>query len=204
MAKNRRRAFLTRTSLISAGSAAGLNSAAVLGQSKTDASANSVVSFGWEVVNLQGNGADVYFRVAHSMRLHKVNIDVAFMITSGTANPGFAEVLCQGSVSRNAAPNFDNSQGPAYLPVLTSPVVTVHNPNNLTIINNPTLGQDCFYSVILKTWVPTDGTASATSRHVFAAPSLALDAGDYLVFHMDHAGVAGDGEMQVVLTYALI
>ncbi|MGA9981010.1 MAG: hypothetical protein WBQ08_20480 [Candidatus Sulfotelmatobacter sp.] len=57
--------------------------------------------------------------------------------------------------------------------------------------------------MILKTWVPADGTASSTSRHVSVARSLALNAGDYLVFNMSHAGVPGDAEMQVVLQYAL-
>jgi hypothetical protein len=31
-----------------------------------------------------------------------------------------------------------------------------------------------------------------------------LNKGDYLVFHMDHAGVGGDVEMQAVLQYALV
>ena len=57
--------------------------------------------------------------------------------------------------------------------------------------------------MILKTWVTADGTASSTSRHVRLAQSLALNAGDYLVFNMSHAGVPGDCEMQVVLEYAL-
>jgi len=35
------------------------------------------------------------------------------------------------------------------------------------------------------------------------ARSLMLNAGDYLVFNMSHAGVPGDGEMQVVLQYTL-
>jgi hypothetical protein len=35
------------------------------------------------------------------------------------------------------------------------------------------------------------------------ARSLMLNGGDYLVFNMSHAGVPGDGEMQVVLQYTL-
>ena len=35
-------------------------------------------------------------------------------------------------------------------------------------------------------------------------PGLLLERGDYLMFHMDHAGVQVKGEMQVVLTYALV
>jgi hypothetical protein len=33
---------------------------------------------------------------------------------------------------------------------------------------------------------------------------LQLNAGDYLAFHMDHAGVSVDCEMQVVLGYTLL
>jgi len=63
--------------------------------------------------------------------------------------------------------------------------------------------QNIFYSVILKTWVTSDGTASSTNRHVRVAPSVNLNAGDFLVFNMSHAGVPGDCEMQVVFEYAL-
>jgi hypothetical protein len=64
------------------------------------------------------------------------------------------------------------------------------------------LNQDQFFSVILKTWVPADGTASAASRQFVGYPSLQINTGDYLVFHMDHEGVALDAEMQVVLAYS--
>jgi hypothetical protein len=76
-------------------------------------------------------------------------------------------------------------------------------PHDLSVGADGFALQDVLYSVILKTWVPASGTASGTSRHQCATPSLALDARDYLVFHMDHAGVRGDAEMQVVLEYAL-
>ena len=58
-------------------------------------------------------------------------------------------------------------------------------------------------SIILKSWVPLDGTASSASRHVHTEPNLVLQRGDYLMFHMDHSGVKVKGEMQVVLTYEL-
>jgi hypothetical protein len=99
---------------------------------------------------------------------------------------------------------FDNSGGHDYTSFgLSSDFgsVTIVNPNNLTVAYDPVLYQDKFVSVILKTWVPSDGTASATARNVTAHPSLALNAGDYLVFHMDHAGVSVDAEMQVVINY---
>jgi hypothetical protein len=87
--------------------------------------------------------------------------------------------------------------------------VQVYNPNNFNVANSLNVVfdgvvlQNIFYSVILKTWVPADGTASGTSRHVAVAPSWKLAAGDFLVFHMNHAGTPGDCEMQVVLQYTV-
>ena len=64
--------------------------------------------------------------------------------------------------------------------------------------------QDLFFDVILKTWVPADGTGGYTSRQFSSQAALALNKGDYLVFHMDHAGVSGDVEMQGVLQYTVV
>ena len=164
----------------------------------------SVASFGWEITNINNNGADVYFKVDRNMTLNSVNIDMAFVPTS-VASTGVAEVLCYSGVSRGGAPTFNNSGGHAYVNFTADPnfgSVTIYNPNGLSVADDGTLYEDKFYAVILKSWVPSTGAASATSRQVLASPSLSLTAGDYLVFHMDHAGVAGDAEMQVVLQYA--
>jgi hypothetical protein len=161
--------------------------------------------FGWEITNVNNNGADVYFQVQRSMTLRSLEVDVAFMILSLPAAPGMAEVLCTAAVSRGGPPTF--APGPqAYIVLQNSPdfgAVQVYNPNNLNIGYNGNLGQDELMALILKTWVPSDGTASATSRHIgpLYFPGFPLNAGDYLVFHMDHAGVPGDVEMQVVLGY---
>ena len=160
-------------------------------------------SFGWEVTNLNGNGANAYINVPISMVLNSVNVDVSTMPLATNAS-GFAEVLCYGGVSRQAVPTFDNSGGHDYIIFAGSSdfgSVTLANPNNLSMVYDGTLSQDKFVSVILKTWVPSDGVASATARNVTTYPSLTLSAGDYLVFHMDHAGVSVDAEMQVVINY---
>lgn len=165
---------------------------------------NQSVSFGWEITDLNGNGANVSFRVQKNLLLASLNIDVALMITKTPASPGFTEILCQGGVSRGISPGFNAGPGPDYLPAVASSdfgAVSLSNPNNLTAVLNSTLAQDVFYSVILKAFVPSDGSASSASRQVFAQPNLQLNAGDYLMFHMDHAGVPCDGEMQVVLNY---
>ena len=160
-------------------------------------------SFGWEVTNLNGNGANAYFNIPISMVLNSVNIDVSAMpLATGAA--GFAEVLCYGGVSRQAVPTFDNSGAHDYISFALSSdfgSVTLANPNNLGMVYDGALSQDKFVSVILKTWVPSDGVASATARNVTTYPALTLSVGDYLVFHMDHAGVSVDAEMQVVINY---
>lgn len=195
-----RRQFLKAGS-IAVGTMAAQGCAASAGAS---AAGSQVAAFGWEVGNLFGNGANMYVEVLGNIVLNSVNVDVSAAILSTTA-PGFAEVLCTGGVSRQAVPTFNNSGGHAYPNFPTSATfgsVTPENPNNLTLYFNQNVSQDQFFSVILKTWVPADGTACATSRQFLGYPALALNTGDYLVFHMDHEGVALDAEMQIVLAYS--
>ncbi len=166
----------------------------------------SFASFGWEVTNLNDNGADVFFEVTSNMTVNSIDTDVAFMLTSPPASPGFAEVLCRAAVSPGERPKFYHGDpgGGFVSPRSRSFSKThIHNPNHLNVVDDGYLLQNIFYSVILKTWVPASGSASATSRHTSAAPALVLNAGDFLVFNMSHAGVPGDAEMQVVLQYTL-
>ncbi len=163
-------------------------------------------SFGWEVTNLDDNGADVFFEVTSNMIVNALDTDVSFMLTALPATPGFAEILCRAAVSRGERPKFQQGDPGASFVSPQSPNFSkthIYNPNKLNVGDDGYLLQDIFYSVILKTWVPKSGTASSTSRHVSATPSLVLNAGDYLVFNMSHAGVPGDAEMQVVLQYTL-
>jgi len=171
----------------------------------TSVTGSKIVGFGWEIVNLDNNGANVYFRVLQRMVLQWVDIDVAFMITSAPAVPGFAEVLCRAGVSRGAPPSFSGPPEDFILFPASSDfgAVQVHNPNNLTLGYDTALLQDAFYQVILKSWVPLDGTASSTSRNAHVEPNLVLSMSDFLVFHMNHAGVPGDAEMQVTMSYLL-
>jgi hypothetical protein len=201
MSKNGRREFLNRTTMMSLSNA--VNPAEH--SSENDEGTNATAGFGWKISNLNNNNADVYFRVARKMILNAVSIDAAFVVLSPPASGFWAEVLCIGYVNRGGAPAY-GAQGPSYLPLAASPdfgTVTVYNPNNLTVNSAPTVKQDVFYSIIMKAWVPVDGTASATSRHVVLEPSLILNAGDYLAFDMVHAGLPGDCEMQVVLAYSV-
>jgi len=104
-----------------------------------------------------------------------------------------------------AKPTFNDSPA-AYInfaPSTNFGKLTPHNPNKLNLGLGGVV-QDLFFNVILKTWVPADGTGGYTSRQVSAQTALALNKGDYLVFHVDHAGVGGDVEMQAVLQYNLV
>jgi hypothetical protein len=171
----------------------------------TTATGSKIAGFGWEIADLVNNGASVFFRVRRGMILQWVDIDVTFMITSAPAVPGFAEVLCRAGVSRDARPTF--SGPPQDLIVFpASPDfggVQVHNPNNLSIGFDGNLLQEAFYQTTLKSWVPVNGTASSVSRNSHVEPDLVLSTGDFLVFHMAHAGVPGDAEMQVTMSYVL-
>ena len=195
-----RRGFLKSGSIVlgalTAGTVTPVNATTTVTESK-------IAGFGWEIDNLDNNGANVFFEVRRGMILQWVDVDVAFMITSAPAVPGFAEVLCRAGVSRGARPSFS---GPPqdYILFPTSPDfggVHVHNPNDLSVGFDSVLLQDAFYQVILKSWVPVDGTASSTSRNAHVEPNLVLSTSDFLVFHMDHAGVPGDAEMQVTMSY---
>jgi len=149
--------------------------------------------FGWEISDINNNGADVLFEVARDMTLRSLAVDVAYMITAAPLLAGFAEVLCRIFVARGG-PSAQASPASGLFGNLQ-----VRNPNGLRVGFDPNVIQDLFYQVILKTWVPVDGTASAASRNVRLEPLLSLSAGDFLIFHMDHLGVPGDVEMQVVL-----
>jgi hypothetical protein len=172
----------------------------------TSVPGSKVAGFGWEIGNLHNNGADVYFRVVQGMVLQWVDIDVAFMITSAPAVPGFAEVLCRAGVSRGAPPTISGPPENYILFPASSDfgVVQVHNPNHLSIESDSVLLQDAFYQVILKSWVPVDGTASSASRNAHVEPNLSLSRNDFLAFSMTHGGVTGDAEMQVTMSYALM
>lgn len=205
--KTDRRTFVGGSGLALAGlsgTVTGLSSKAQA-SGKTSASP-SFASFGWEVMNLNNNGADVYFKAANNLVLAGADIDLAFMITTAPAAAGFAEVLCRAAVSPGGPPTFYHGDPGASFVSPQSPDfgnVEIHNPNHLSIGNDGYLLENIFYSVILKTWVPKNGIGSSTSRHVRVAQSLSLNADDYLVFNMSHAGVSGDCEMQVVFEYSL-
>jgi hypothetical protein len=167
-----------------------------------------VVSFGWELVDLFNDGADIYFPVEVDIHMTALEVDIATMLFLGTdvPGPGPLQVLCTGAVGRGAPPSF----GPppeATLNLSASSDVgaaAVYNPSDLEVAVDPsTAGQGGFLRITLKAWSPADGSASSASRHVRTTPNLRLDRGDYLGFHMEHSGPLVDAELQVVIGYHL-
>jgi hypothetical protein len=167
-----------------------------------------VISFGWELVDLFNNGADLYLPVEVDMYMIAVDVDIATMLFLGPApfGPRPLEVLCTGAVGRGAPPSF----GPPPQAALNQPAssnvgaVTAYNPSDLDVTLDPsTIAQDGFLRITLKAWSPADGSASSVSRHVRTAPNMLLNRGDYLGFHMEHSGPLVDAELQVVVGYQL-
>lgn len=163
-----------------------------------------VISFGWELVGLFNDGADVYYPIEVDMDMMSLDVDIATMLFLGPTAPGTLQVLCTGAVGRGAPPSF----GPPPDAPMNEPAssdfgtLATYNPSGLDVTLNPsTPGQDGFLRIILKAWSPADGAASSTYRHVRTTPNLRLHQGDYVGFHMEHAGLLVDAELQVVIGY---
>ena len=190
---------------LSAGAIVGTSGVASAADAATSPGHSQSISFGWAVDDLHDNGADVSFEILEDLVLVAADVDVATVLMSLPSTAGFQEVLCQAAISRQAPPAY----GPAPAGYLESPITTdfgkvaYYNPSGIATVGDAAPLQDKFVSIILKSWVPLDGTASSASRHVHTEPDMTLQKGDYLMFHMDHSGVEVKGEMQVVLAYAL-
>jgi hypothetical protein len=199
-----RRRFLGTGALALAGVTAGVVATSSGCGSSSEPIGRAATSFGWAVNELGNNTVYAYFRVAHSLTLETVNIDVSCVPCVGAKAPSFTETLCRAWISRGLAPSFNNGQvgSSDAIPAADFGTISVYNPNTLGLTCDAAPLQDLFYAVVLKSWVPMDGTAAAASRGVFARPSLVLRAGDYLVFSIDHSGVPGGVTVQAVLGYS--
>ena len=196
--KINRRKFLCGGSLAFAAATAG--TIGLLGCSSAHGTALSAAGFHWEVSGLDGNLAGAHFKVVKSVVLRGLNIEVAYAYASPAATSGYARLLCKVGVVRGAAPQFNGSgfQSP---PSEDFGSLRIDNPNNLTVVadSNPFL--NIFCATVLKTWVPQLPTACVSARQVRSDRGLSLRAGDYLVFQLNHAGVPGDGQMNVILEH---
>lgn len=164
-------------------------------------------SFGWAIKNMGVGGANTFFDVKTALTLNFLTMDVSFVNFSPQPSPVACELLCQVGVSRGAPPTFINAPTYNFKTVASGNFggVAVQNPLGFAFGPDPVplmVSQDVLISVTLKTVSPqTTATAAYTSRNVTVNPNLSLNAGDYLVFHMDHSGLTGNAEMQIVLGY---
>lgn len=159
--------------------------------------------FGWELVDLHNNGADLYFPVQDRVILRFLEFDTAFMLTAPPPSPGIIEILYTGGVHTGTPTFGDPPQVYEEFPHDdTFGQGVMVNPNNLTGPFNDHFGKGQFLSLILKSWSPADGTASSSERHVHTDLWTPVEPGDFLAFHMDHAGLQVDAEVQVVIGYS--
>uniref|UniRef100_UPI0025C0AE62 hypothetical protein n=1 Tax=Caldivirga sp. TaxID=2080243 RepID=UPI0025C0AE62 len=161
--------------------------------------------FGWEVVDLHNNGADAYFQVLNDLVIQWIDLDASYMLTKPPSSEGFAEVLI--TVGKASTPSFSQPpqvyqslpQSPAFTPI------TIINPNNLQTVADAYPEEGFIIRLILKSWVPSNGAASSVQRHVTVYPGIKVKSGEYIVFHMDHAGVGPlDCEIQATIGYNLL
>jgi hypothetical protein len=203
---DRRNFLLTSRDLMVGALAAGtLACAAGSGPSVVNAqnpTPSNVAAFGWEINNLGVGGGAVYLPLKNSVVLKTVDVDMSFSPLSAPSQPGFADVLCRGQVSRGGPPTFTGAEVnyfPPAAPQLGPPVS--FNPGSLQLGMDGFAFQDTFLNVILKAWITTEGTASQTDRHVQISPSLNINAGDYIVFTMSGGEIVVDAEMQIVMLF---
>jgi len=158
--------------------------------------------FGWEVINLHNNGVDLYAEVLRNVTFRWLDLDASYMITSVPASPNFAEVLFTMSISKEKPKFSPPPQLYESLPSVTDfRELEVHNPNSLKMVGGGKLVEGSLVRLILKSWVPVDGSGSQDHRHIFLPLGLRVEKGDYIVFHADHAGTEVDFEVQGVIAY---
>jgi hypothetical protein len=156
--------------------------------------------FGWEIGNLDNNGADIYVQIPRALTLDYLDLDVAFMVTA--PSEGFAEVLFTLGLT-STAPTF-SAPPQVYQSLPADPdfgTGEIDNPEGVGTVGGGQPGGGDLVNVILKAWVPADGTAAQDQRHVTLPLSVRAPAGSYLTCHMDHAGVTVNCEMQLALGY---
>jgi hypothetical protein len=126
-----RRQFLREGGVVLGAVTAGVTTKAAQVQTAATDPRKSAI-FGWEVSNINNNGANIFFQIIHGLKLESLDIDVAFVITS-TPALGPTNVLCTAGISRGAPPTFSSGlQGYPGFP--KSPEfgdAKASNPNNL-------------------------------------------------------------------------
>lgn len=202
---SRRRALTTGGALAASGIvAAQATNASAATPDTAGPSTIRTAGFGWELENIHNNGADIYFPVQDKLILRFLEFDTSYMLTAPPPAPGFIEILYTGGVHHGTPEFGDPPQVYEQFPPDGSFGTGVtNNPNNLVGPFNDQLGAGQFLSLIVKSWSPVDGTASSAGRHLHTDLYTPVGPGDFLAFHMDHAGLQVDAEVQVIIGYSL-
>lgn len=164
------------------------------------------LNFGWEAAHLNNNGCNLIVPIAQTMTIQKIQVDVSTMFLQPQwGATGYAEVLAGGWVTYGT-PVFsgdahDYNWGPAPWgsPTLAT---SFHDPNGIGPGGGVSPG--ALFTFILKTQAPADADRQAVIDNIgllVNGPATPGGPGNFLVFHMDHAGVPIDCEMQGVLYY---
>ena len=159
-------------------------------------------SFGWSVGDSPNGSACAYFKIARELTVSRVAVDASLLPTGGVSAT-FSRARCKAWISRGAAPAFINggaSTGPATISADFG-AISIANPASVAVNGDANLSQDVFYSAILSSWVPADGTDSAVARSVVAEPALVLNSGDYLVVGVEQSGGPGSVQLAMTLDY---
>lgn len=167
----------------------------------------NITGFGWKLTPLINNGGNAIFKITTPLTIQFLTMDVSFALIGpmGPLNQP-VEVLCQAFAG---TPGFSIS-GPTYSITTTpDPSITFGGTAKdpaLTYTPDPTVAptfmKNVLTSVTLKVEAVAGGTDGATGRNVTVNPDLALNAGDTLVFHIEHqGGTRAQAEMQIVIGY---
>lgn len=169
--------------------------------------AMNITGFGWKLTPLLADGGNAIFKIAIPLTIKFLTMDVSFALVSPIGPPNVpVEVLFQAiagspgfgisgptfSVNTGPDPNISFS-GTAKDPSLSyTPVPTIA----------PTFMRNVLTAVALKVETVSGGIDGATGRNVTVNPDLSLNAGDALIFHIEHQGsTRAQAEMQVVIGY---
>jgi len=154
----------------------------------------------WEIVNLADGGANLAIQATRALTIVGLQFDIAMAPAPPSFQTGFSEVFAEAAII-TGTPTFSTGPerylaGPAALnsDFKSSPI---DNPNAFQITNAVIGWTGQLFAVILKANLPTCESRSLTLTDL----SIDIAAGNYLVFHMDGAGVPADVEMQGTIFY---
>lgn len=168
-----------------------------------------VCGFGFECPNISNGGINWIVPITANMTIDCIDLDISMMPAAQPTRAGFHEILCQALYMPGpVTPTFSASKQ-AYVNQIADSgnfgTIIAYDPNGFLDVYGGTIQSGMLTSAILKAWVSTTASLEC-SRHITKPINKQVYAGDFLVFHMDHASSSGDSmdvEMQGSLTITL-